>query len=325
MEVDKFIIHAYELDGKGSGLPINIDDLSTRIKDETLTWLHLDANHPETKEWLSKEISYLDPHVVDALLAEETRPRMTQIDNGTLLFLRGVNLNENADPEDMVSIRIWVDEHRIISVRKRRLKAVADIEEKIKKGKGPQDAGEFICMLAARLFERMEPILRNLDDQTDEIEEKVLETANTALREGIISVRKQAIIFRRYMSPQRDAIAQLRMADLSWLNEKHRRFLQESHNHVMRYVEDLDAIRERSQIVKDELSNILSDKLNQNMYFLSVIAAIFLPLGFLTGLLGINVGGIPGAEYPYAFAIFIGLLVAIVAIQVVVFKRLKWF
>jgi len=56
-----------------------------------------------------------------------------------------------------------------------------------------------------------------------------------------------------------------------------------------------------------------------------VVAAIFLPLGFLTGLLGINVGGIPGADNTGAFFIFCGILTLIVLMQVVIFKRFKWF
>jgi zinc transporter len=138
-------------------------------------------------------------------------------------------------------------------------------------------------------------------------------------------VRKKAIMFRRYMAPQRDAISGLQMADIQWLEEGHKYHLQEAYNHVTRYVEDLDAIRERAQIVKDELANIIADKLNRNMYVLSVIAAIFLPLGFLTGLLGINVGGIPGADNTGAFFIFCGILTLIVLMQVVIFKRFKWF
>ena len=310
----------------GKAEQLNGNAIANQIKStEHLSWVHMDANHPETKSWLEKEAEYLDPFIIEALLADETRPRMTQIDKGVLLILRGVNLNKDANPEDMVSIRLWIDEYRIISVRQRRLKAISDIDEKIKAGKIPENAGHFICMLTSRLFERMEPVLSELDELTDDVEEQVLEDVDSSLRKSIINVRKQAIIYRRYMAPQKDAIGQLRMSDIEWLQDTHRRQLQESHNHVTRYVEDLDAIRERAQIVKDELANILSDRLNKNMYVLSVIAAIFLPLGFLTGLLGINVGGIPGTESDSAFWLFSGILVAIVAVQVFIFKKLKWF
>lgn len=319
------ILLSYEFDGKGGGKALTSKAISERIKDDALAWVHMDVNHPDTKGWCENEISYLDSFVVGALLAEETRPRITEIDGGAMIILRGVNLHENANPEDMISIRLWVDKHRIISLQRRQLKAVLDIEEKIKAGKGPKDSAQFVCMLVSRLFEHLEPVLTQLDELTDDVEEKILENPDTSLREKIIDIRKKAIMFKRYMAPQRDAIGQLRMSGLEWLSETHKRDLQESYNHVTRYVEDLDTIRERAQIVKDELSNVLADRLNKNMYVLSVIAAIFLPLGFLTGLLGVNVGGIPGAENRDAFWIFCGILGVIVALQVIIFKKIKWF
>ena len=316
---------AYQFDGHGGCRSLLEEPLNQLPDDGPLIWLHMDVNEPETRTWLEGPAAKLDPFIIEALLEEETRPRMIQLQDGVMLILRGVNLNEDADPEDMVSIRLWVEKHRVISVRRRRLKAVSDMEQSIKAGKGPKDAGQLVCMLMSRLFKRIEPVLTELDNTTDDIEESLLESFDISLREAIIDVRKQAIMFRRYMIPQRDAIDQLRMADLSWLKNDHRRHLQENYNRVTRYVEDLDTIRERAQIVKDELANILTDKLNKNTYMLSVIAAVFLPLGFLTGLLGINVGGIPGSDNEYAFAIFCSFLVAVVGVQIVIFKRLKWF
>jgi zinc transporter len=319
------VLLSYGFDANGGGMALVGDAISQQIRDAKLAWVHLDVNNPETKPWLEKEVSYLDPFVVDALMADETRPRITEIDDGALIILRGVNLNENASPEDMISIRLWVDSHRIISLQKRQLKAVFDIEERIVAGRGPKDAGQFVCSLVSRLFERMEPVLTDLDEDTDNVEEKILENPDMSLRESIINIRKQAIVLRRYMAPQKDAIGQLRSSDLVWLSVGDKRHLQENYDRVLRYVEDLDAIRERAQIVKDELANILSDRLNKNMYVLSVIAAIFLPLGFLTGLLGINVGGIPGAEDGYAFWVFCGMLIVLVGFQIFLFKKLKWF
>ncbi|WP_339865508.1 zinc transporter ZntB [Paremcibacter congregatus] len=319
------ILMAYEFDGAGGGRALADDEAGAALRDKRLAWVHLDMKAADTKPWLEKEISYLDPHIVNALLADETRPRVTEIGDGALIILRGVNLNKDADPEDMVSIRLWVDNERIISLQRRPLKAVGDMAERIVRGKGPENAGSFISQLILRLFERMEPVLLELDDMTDRVEEQILKEPDVSLRETIIDIRQKAIIFRRYMAPQKDAIGHLRLCDFEWLDAKDKRHLQESQDRVMRYVEDLDAIRERAQIVKDELANMIADRLNKNMYILSVIAAIFLPLGFFTGLLGINVGGIPGADNADAFWIFCGLLVSIVALQVWLFKKLKWF
>lgn len=319
------ILLAYDFDGEGGGKSVSDKAIARELKKKNLAWVHLDLNHPDTKEWLDREISYLDPFVVDALLADETRPRIAEIGDGAIIILRGVNLNENADPEDMVSIRMWVDNERIISVQRRKLQAVLDLEDKLKAGKGPRNSGQFLNMLLSCLSDRMAPVLLELDEATDDVEEQILDNPDTAFREKIIDIRKEAIILRRYMAPQKDAIGQLRLAEFTWLDPGQKRHLQENYDHSMRYVEDLDAIRERAQIVKDELANIIADRLNRNLYVLSVIAAIFLPLGFLTGLLGINVGGIPGSEDPYAFLIFCGMLIILVIIQILLFKKLKWF
>lgn len=319
------IIHGCSIDEKGGGKALSGDALSDLLKDKKLAWVHLDATKPETRKWLEAEVSYLDHIILDALLAEETRPRILEFDQGALLILRGVNLNDDADPEDMVSIRLWVDASRIISIQRRPLKAVKDLHERLIEGNGPKDAGEFVAGLVARLFERMEPIFTELDERLDDIEEEIMENPDIEERHEITDIRKKAIMFRRYIVPQRDVIMHLRTSEQPWMDAMHKRRLQESLDRVLRYIEDLDEIRERAQIVKDELASTLADRLNNNMYVLSVIAAIFLPLGFLTGLLGINVGGIPGADNAGAFYMFCGILLLIVLAQVAFFKKMKWF
>ena len=323
--MSKAILHACTIDGKGGGEPLEGAAVSNMLKSQQLAWVHLDAGNPKTREWLEREVSYLDHIILDALLAEETRPRILEFDQGAMMILRGVNLNENSRPEDMVSIRLWADDQRIITMRNRDLKAVDDIREKIAQAIGPKNTGDFVTMLAGRLLERMEPVFSDLDEALDDIEEQVIEHPDIEERTKITELRKQAIMFRRYVAPQRDVIAHLRTSDISWLDQNHKRRLQESLDRVIRYVEDLDSIRERAQIVKDELTSVLADRLNKNMYVLTIVAAIFLPLGFLTGLLGINVGGIPGADNPHAFFIFAGMLVALVGAQIAYFKWLKWF
>lgn len=149
--------------------------------------------------------------------------------------------------------------------------------------------------------------------------------AASPLRKDIAAIRKSAILLRRYIAPQKEVMNQLRYADFTWLTAKHTRRIQEMQDTLLRALEDLDAIRERSQVVKDELVNTLSDKLNRNLYVISVVTAIFLPLGFLTGLFGINIGGMPGVDNNNTFMLFAYLLSGIVFFQVVLFKLFKWF
>ena len=320
------VLSVYEFDGQGLGLSLSGDGAVEKVKsNESITWLHLDAVHPDSREWLHRNVAYLDQLTLDALLADETRPRITEFKEGLLVILRGVNLNENEEPEDMISIRLWIDEYRIISTRRRRLKAIQDIRARLEEGSGPKNTAEFLVMLITRLFQRMEPVLLELDQRTDDVEEKILEQPDTGCRHEIVDIRKKAIMLRRYIAPQKDVIAYLRACEISWIDSLHRRQFQENQDRVTRYVEDLDAIRERAQIVKDELANILADRMNRNMYVLSIVAAIFLPLGFVTGLLGINVGGMPGADNDIAFWIVCAVCAGFIVLLTIIFRWLKWF
>ena len=81
-------------------------------------------------------------------------------------------------------------------------------------------------------------------------------------------------------------------------------------------------MREKAAVIQDSMTTLLAERMNRTMLVLSIVAAIFLPLGLLTGLLGINVGGIPGTESPYAFWIVVLLLIVIGAGQIWLFRKL---
>jgi zinc transporter len=263
--------------------------------------------------------------VIEAMTAESTRPRCAQTNDGVMLFLRGVNLNPGADPGDMVSIRLWIEETRIISVRLRRLLSVDDLRSAIDQGHGPTDPGDFVLALSDRLASRIAGVVADIDDEVDSLQDQVLEAESRHLRTELNKLRRVIIALRRYLAPQRDALSRMMNIKVGWMSERDILHLREEADRVTRYVEDLDAARERAAITQEELGNRLSEQLNTRMYVLSVVAAIFLPLGFLTGLFGINVGGIPMAENPQGFIDILLLLLLISGIQVLLFRWRRWF
>jgi zinc transporter len=323
MANNDWLIAAYVLDGKGGGQRLGWQEIREWTDSAGLLWVHLNFEAPEAQRWI-KEESQLEDVVGDALLAEESRPRVTAFDDGLLIALRGVNLNPGADPEDMVSLRIWAEKNRIITTRRRKLLSVADLCSAIENGKGPRTSGEFLEEVADRLMVRMGGVVDELEDKVAELEEAVLTAESHELRPMLASIRRDAINLRRYMAPQREAIARLQSEKISWLAEEDRIRLRETYDRLTRYIEDLDAARERAAVTHEELVSRLSEQMNNRMYVLSIVAAIFLPLGFLTGLLGINVGGIPGSEYKAAFAIFCLLLMALIIVEIIIFKKKKW-
>ncbi len=324
MGSDSGLVVAYALNGEGGGTALGWDEVRSWRGGEGFLWVHLDLTDPVAQRWVGSE-SGLDEVVAEALLADETRPRSSFMKNGLLVMLRGVNTNPGADPEDMVALRIWVEDRRVVTTRRRRLLSIMDVSDSIDKNDGPMTPGELLVTLSDCLVERMAVVIDEIDEHVDRLESDVVESENPRLRHELADLRTQVIALRRYLSPQREAMVRLSQERSQWLSDVDQVHLREVSDRIIRYVEDLDAVRDRAAVVQEELASRLSEQLNKRMYMLSMVTAVFLPLGFLTGLLGVNVGGIPGAENRLGFVWVIGLVVALVILQVWVFKRQRWF
>jgi zinc transporter len=317
------LIAAYILDKKGGGRQIGWDGIDSWQPDQGLLWIHFDYSSQNVQEWLFGK-SGLEEVISDALIEEDSRPRCTSFQEGLLLGLRGVNLNPGADPEDMVGIRIWFETDRIISTRKRKILSISDIRAALEQGIGPESLSDFLVQLAGRMMERMRHVIDDLEDAVADVEDQVLTSESRQLRTELAALRRQAISLRRYLSPQREALSRLLTEKIAWLDERDRIRLREVYDQLTRHIEDLDEARDRAAVTQEQLINSLSEQMNNKMYILSIVAAIFLPLGFLTGLLGINVGGIPGADSKLGFSVFVILLVGVVSFQIWFFKKKKW-
>lgn len=315
--------HAFVLDGKGGGRAVDWSGIEAWQETDGVLWVHLDLTSEHARRWL-RERSGLEDIAVEALMAEETRPRAVAQGDGLILTLRGVNLNPGENPEDMVSLRVWADARRIITLRFRRLMAIDDLVQGLEAGHGPADVGALVVQIARNLTARMWPVVGGMDDQMDALEDLVAAEQTDGLRDRLIVQRRQAIGLRRFLAPQREALSRLATEPLVWLDERDRLRLRETTDQVARIVEDLDAMRERGSLVKDELVTRISERMNRTMYLLSLVATIMLPLSLITGALGMNVGGVPLAENKQGF-ILVSLGLGVTAVVLIwLFRRLKW-
>ena len=320
------LVHALVLDGKGGARSIprtELNDLQMRPHESV--WLHWDRSHPQTQTWLRKT-SGLSEFVCDLMLEENTRPRLLALpENELLLFLRGVNLNPGAEPEDMVSVRIFAAAQRVISLRLRSLRATDELIASLNEGKGPKTASELLLYLAQFLTDKVQAVVSELTELVDDMEERIDADERYLPEHGnMVHIRRRAAGLRRFLAPQREIYALLTRSKMPWFVEDDADYWNELNNSLTRYLEELELTRERVGLVLEAEDRRLSERMNRTMYRFGIITGIFLPMSFLTGLLGINVGGIPGSENPYGF-LFACLLMLVVAVgQMWLFKRLRW-
>jgi zinc transporter len=320
---DRGLVWAYLLDRRGGGVRVGWESVTTWRPEQGLLWTHFDISNPGPEAWI-EERSGLEPPIAAALLAEDTRPRSAPSRNGLLVILRGVNLNPGAEPDDMVSVRVWLERDRIISTRRRLLQTNGEIRAAIEAGEGPESPGQFLCMLVELIVDRIGDAVSEIDEQIDSVEEGVTAMNVLDFRARLSDLRRQTAHLRRFLAPQRDALERLVRQPDPILADADNLAIREQADRVQRYIEDLDLIRERGIVQQEEMLGRMAYEQGQRIFVLSVVAAIFLPLTFLTGLMGMNVGGIPGAGTAVGFLAATAVLIGFGVAMAYYFRRRRW-
>lgn len=315
------------LDGHGGCKDLDWEGVRRWRPADGVLWVHLERDDPTAQAWL-RDDSGLDPVIAEALLADESRPRVEEQDDALLVFLRGVNRAADDDPYDLVPIHMWISASRLISLRDKShyLMALRDIREALTTGKGPRATGELFVKIAEKVVKYVEPILAELDEQTDGLDERTCTMGDEDWdwRQPLADLRRRSIELRRYLSPQREALFRLQVEEAIWLNRRDRVHLREVTDRVMRYVESLDVVRDRTTILHEDLTAQIAERISRTSNRLTAIAAIFLPPSLFAGVFGMNLAGIPGNQHELSFGAVVGILVVLMALEYWLLRRLKW-
>ena len=288
-----------------------------------LVWVHLSTTAEEAQAWL-RDRAELEPHVVDALTAMETRPRCEQFANGALVNLRGRAKEELTQSDPLASVRIWGTKGRLFSVSRAHLIATDLVEKTVADG-GVRDPADLIAAYATAITTDLDPVVAALGDSLDDCEEQLSVDRVFDLRRGVAAVRVRAIGYRRFLQPQRAALEKLATLPGDWLEDDDRQHLSAAADRAARMAEELESIRERSSVMHDTLSDLRAEQLDGRSLIISIVAMVFLPLTFITGFFGMNVKGLPGVDNPHAAEWITFWCVAIAVGVLGFFLRRHWF
>ena len=281
------------------------------------TWYHCQRDASGLKEWLSQ--NGVSNAIIDSLLADDTRPRFEKYSEDCfLIILRGINFNQGAEPDDMLSLRILWYKGAVVSTRKVPSRAVTSLLNQLEQGQGPTTLQDLILAMVNRININISEFLVPVEEMLDS-----LSLDSDVELKSLNSVHTRLLRLKRYLKPQKYVLEDILAAHPKMMDNKQNE-LKNCLDMMARINESVEFYIDQIEVYLLNLNQQQAEKMNRNTYLFSVIAGIFLPAGFFTGLLGVNIGGIPGTESPFAFALFCVSLLAIVAVEVVILKKLRF-
>ncbi len=287
-----------------------------------LTWVHLHTG--DSANFLLSQGEVLPPKVAEYFAQPAEQARLIAVADGLLMTLRGVDQPPAGLPVELPSIQVWIGRNRVVTSASSVPAAIREIYFDLMAGAGPKGPADFLGRLALLLVRDLGPLLDDNSGALDLLETRILTREVDHLGRELNTIRLNLLRLHRHLSPQRTLLHELlqehgrhRLGTEETLST-----LGEASERVDDRLERLEGLREHCGALQEALADLQSQRMNNALYLLSLYTALFLPMGVLTGLLGINLAGIPGEKSPWGFWIVCLLLVLFGVAGYWVFKKL---
>ncbi|HXV79082.1 MAG TPA: CorA family divalent cation transporter [Candidatus Binatia bacterium] len=273
-----------------------------------VTWVDVDVSDEAGTNWLSTQ-SGLSEEVKSQLLQPGKFSKRENLEEGLLVNLCAINPASEAEVDDMIILGLFLEQNRVISVRSRKIVPIEEVRSHVKAGTGPRTPLGFLAFTIVCIKKRLEPLITRISEETAEMEAHVLEDNMDSRSEDLNALRREVFRVRRYVSPFQNILRLIVSDPTINTSDEESRALDGAAELLTRYLNALEDCRERTLLLHDLIEARVSQTMARATYNLTIIATVFLPLSFVTGLLGMNVAGIPEEHNPWGFWVVVGALV----------------
>ncbi len=294
---------------------------------ETVTWINVDGLHDLS---LMKEIGNtfdLHPLLMEDILNTGQRPKLEEFDN--CLFVVMKMLRYDTEKQRVISeqLSLVLGETFLLTFQEQPGDVFEPVRERIRKQKARIRASGIDYLAYALMdcvVENYVFIVERLGEQIEDIEEEILESADSAVMEKINAFKREMNFIRKSVRPAREAILQLSKLDSELINDQTIPFLKDLQDLITQAAEVIDTYRDMLSDQLNLYNSVVGNRMNDIMKVLTIFAAIFIPLTFIAGIYGTNFEYLPELKFKYSYFIFWGVMLSVAAVMLVYFRKKKW-
>lgn len=309
------------------------DECQSYLSKDSVTWIHMQGAMKADTIRNIGNIFKLHPLTLEDVLNKGQRPKVEEYDD--LLFVILSMPNVVADAICIEQVSIYMGENYLISFHAGNNDPFDPLRNRLRKKSGrirslKQDY--LLHGIMDLVIDLGYPILERLGEKIENIEEALLSTSTKKSTLGEIhQIRRELILLRRNLWPQREAVNNLLRAENRLIKENTSLYLRDCYDHTIQILDLIENYREMAASLIDIYISATSYRLNEIMRVLTIIATIFIPLTFVVGVYGMNFShpdspwAMPELHWYYGYPVVWGFMIAILAGMVIYFKRKDWF
>jgi magnesium transporter len=287
-------------------------------------WLDLASLDHDTAQSFLRDTFGFHPLAVEDAEHFGQRPKLDDYDGFALMVVYGASAAGS-----LVEVHCFYTENYLVTVHHDDCSELTKLGERLRQRVGPvPDHVMLLYRVVDTLVDGYFPVLANLDDQIDQLEDEILERPTDQQLGQLFDMKRSLIAMRKVVSPQRDMFATLLSGGdvLPGMTPDAERYFRDLYDHLIRISDLVDSYRDLMSGALDTHLSTVSNRLNVVMKQLAIIATVFLPLSFLTGFFGQNFGWMVTrlTSLPAFLVLGIGLPILVVVVLVLLFRRWGW-
>ena len=298
------------------------------LKDSpSISWIDIKGIHNEELVASIGEHFRIHPLVLEDILNTHQRPKIEIFDEYIFLVLRMLNWDEKRKIIESEQISLIIGSSYVISFQEREDDIFKPLRDRIRSGKGRirnMGSDYLAYALLDITVDNYFLVLEKIGDYMEKLEARLLIHPGGNTLKEIYILKRENLILRKAVWPLREVNAQLERSESPLIKKKTRPFLRDLYDHIIHVIDNVETYRDMTAGLLELYLTTISNKTNEVMKVLTIIATIFIPLTFIVGIYGMNFDNMPELHWPWAYFAIMAVMAAIAMTMLWYFKRKKW-
>ncbi len=306
---------------------IKIEDLTQLKEFSGVTWLNSDGlNEIDTIETIGRVFNIHDL-VLEDILTLDQRPKVDDHEEYLFVILKMIYSNESKSDIETEQVSLILKKGFVLSFQERKGDVFDVIRERMKNGKGRirrMGTDYLVYALMDAVVDNYFVVMENLGEEIEALEDEIIQKPDPKTSANIHDLRRKVILLRRSIWPLREVINGLVHSESDLIKKQTKLFIRDLYDHTIQIIETLETFRDILSGMLDIYLSSASNRMNEVMKVLTIIATLFIPLSFLAGIYGMNFKYMPELEWKWAYPVLWGVMIVVVIMFLIYFKRKKW-
>jgi magnesium transporter len=293
----------------------------------TVTWINIDGVHDA--EVVGKIGSHFGIHslILEDIMTTHQRPKMEDLGDYIFIVVRMLSYEDETKKVNSEQVSLVIGSNFVISFQENVGDVFDSIRDRIRTGKGrvrKMGPDYLAYTLIDSVVDNYFIILEKLGEQVEVLEEELVSDPGRKTLQEIHVLKREMIFLRKSVWPLREVVSGLERAESLLIKESTGIFFRDVYDHTIQVIDTVETYRDMLSGMLDMYLSSLSNRMNEVMKVLTIIATIFIPLTFIAGVYGMNFKFMPELEWRWGYFSILGFMLAIGVLMLILFKRKKW-